>query len=52
MIEGLSFSIEDLAHRRLAIAKDTLDAYNEVILKKNKFTEEIYDIIRNSKDGC
>ena len=34
MIEGLSFSIEDLAHRRLAIAKDTLDAYNEVILKK------------------
>lgn len=36
MLEGLSFSIEDLAHRRLAIAKDTLDAYNEVIVINKK----------------
>lgn len=32
MLEGLSFSIEDLAHRRLSIARDTLDAYNEVVV--------------------
>lgn len=36
MLEGLSFSIEDLAHRRLAIAKDTLDAYNEVVTLNKK----------------
>ena len=36
MLEGLSFSIEDLAHRRLAISVDTLNAYNEVITQKRK----------------
>lgn len=34
MLDGLSFSIEDLAHRKLAIAKDTLEAYNEVVALK------------------
>lgn len=34
MIEGLSFSIEDLAHRKLTIAPDTFNAYNEVLMQK------------------
>lgn len=36
MLAGLSFSIEDLAHRHLAIAEDTVDAYNEIVVKNLK----------------
>ncbi|MGN0537547.1 MAG: bis(5'-nucleosyl)-tetraphosphatase (symmetrical) YqeK [Acutalibacteraceae bacterium] len=36
MIEGLSFSIADLAERKLTIAEDTFFAYNEVVFQKSR----------------
>lgn len=35
MIEGMSFTISDLAERKLPIAPDTFGGYNEVVFAKN-----------------
>ena len=35
MIEGMSFTISDLADRKLSIAPDTFQGYNEVVFAKN-----------------
>lgn len=41
MIEGMSFTITDLAERKLTIAPDTFAGYNEVAFVKNKNKNKI-----------
>lgn len=41
MIEGMSFTITDLAERKLTIAPDTFAGYNEVVFVKNKNKNKI-----------
>ncbi len=41
MEEGLSFTVSDLAGQRRPIHPDTVDAYNEIVLKRKSWNERV-----------